>query len=182
MTAPVDTYSRKGFLYTLGFAAVVVAVSALVAFLSASEVVTCRRVSGARVDCTLARTLAGGVPVKTAILQNVLQLAVVESRERTGIGQPRRAAGPTYRLRFVAEGGDFLSVQTGFSELDSLRSRVEEMLRDRSTPRLDAVLPGSPRVHPWSIGFLVFGLALVPLWVLGYFFPALRPKQRSPRE
>ena len=175
MSGQVATYSRKGFLYTATFAAIVTAVRGLVAFLSAPEHVACSRRDGV-VGCTLTRALAGRLPVRTVEVVDLGSLRVETYREESGIGRRTTYGRESHRLRFVAASGIAFGVHAPAGELAALRDDVEELLAGTAAPGdLAATLSGTPRAHRWSLGFLAFGLSLVPLWVLGYFFPALRP-------
>jgi hypothetical protein len=174
MTQTVDTYSRQGFIMTAAFAAVTTVVGALVVYLSATERIDCRR-SDARVDCVFSRTILGSIPVLRKRVPNVTSAHMATSDHDSD-------DAPTvtvYRLRVFGDNGQYLSVQTEEREVVLVQERLTAMLRDPATDRLALALTGSPRHHTWSAIVLAFGVTLVPLWILGYFFPSLRPNQRT---
>lgn len=180
------TYSRRGFIATLSLAAVVSALSGLVAYLSSGEEVSCTRAAGS-VDCTVTQRLAGAIPLRTRVLRDVRDVTVATSRGPQGaVGRNRRPFGPDHRLVYVTVGPTTHAGARG--DAGDLRSVAERLRRlidgTGDVDTFAATVRGQATAHRWSVGFLIFGLALVPLWVLGYFFPALRPVRRlskSPR-
>ena len=176
MTSAVETYSRSGFIKTAVFAIVLTGVSGLVAVVSAPERVDCSS-AGNVVNCELTRALGGRVPVKRVVLRDVRSATIAETEEVSGIGRPRREGDTSYRLRIVAADQIAFSVHSSESELHDLRTALERLRSPRGDAELHTKLTGTPWIHPWSVAALILGIALIPLWVLGYFFPALRPNR-----
>lgn len=177
MARTVNTYSLRGFLRTLMFSLLVAGVSGVVVFLSAPETINCERMAGSGVDCTLTRSLLGRYPLKTTTFDGVRQVKIDEYKEIASISRNRRRPGTSYRLEFASAGAIGHSVHSGYGELDSVRASVEQMVADAKQQEFEATLTGSPRAHRWSLGFVAFGISVMVLWVLGYFFPVLRPRR-----
>jgi uncharacterized protein YijF (DUF1287 family) len=176
MSGPVETYSRRGFLYTAALAAVMTVAGGLVVYLSAAEIIDCDR-SGGRVDCRFTRTLAGRYPIFTKTMHNLSSVYFAEHELSAGENQQETVT--VYRLHVFGDNGDYLTVQTAEGEARAVQQRFVAMLRDVGADGFRARLSGSPRHQTWSAILLLLGVSLVPLWILGYFFPALRPRRSA---
>jgi hypothetical protein len=176
--AEIDTYSRKGFLFTLVFSAALSGATGVVAYVTAPETVTCSRTNGIRIDCSLVRTIGERVPLPPQVIADVAEIRIVQPAPPSVSSGNTRSVQAAPRLRFGAPDGEFFSVQSHGSELDAIRRGVQAMLDDRAAPDVTGVLAGTPRHHTWSSVACAVGLSIVPLWILGYLFPALRPKSR----
>lgn len=183
MAAHVDTYSRRGAVFTGAFSLVLVSVSGWILYLSAPERLSCERRADGRAGCRLERRVAG-LSVRQLDIGPVQGSAVEEATPPYRFGADRNTQNwnPVYWLLIHTDAGAVHTVQGEERSLyaDAQR-RLQEFLADPLTRDFEATFPGSPRPYPWAFGVFVLGVSLPPLWVLGWLFPALRPGPPPPR-
>ena len=177
MGKQVQTYSLRGFLATAGVAALAGTIGGTVAFSTAPEVVTCGANAG-RVNCELVRSLAGRVQLRSVTATDIDAVTIEAGDSGVVPGDPPVLNRTSYRLRLTGTESSTFSTRSDPADLENLRGQVGSLLSTRAGNTAPVILRGSPIAHMASLGFLLLGLALLPLWLLGYFFPALRPKQR----
>lgn len=179
MARTVDTYSARGFAYTALFSVAVMAISGWLLYLSAPERLTCDRTADGRVLCRLERTVAG-IAVRDRAMGRVQGAVVVSStpsEPRVG-ARPRTQQG-SHWVRYHTDAGWLEGVQTAsHHEQATLVSGLDGFLADRQATRFEAGVGGQGPVArhvPWVF---VAGASILPLWLVGYFFPATRPSRR----
>lgn len=178
MSGTVDTYSPRGFLYTLIFCTALAAVGGLVAYLSAPERLVCTRGDAGTVECRLTRLAASRVVIRDIALFDVSGVALEEPTPDSGIGKDDAGPPPLPRLRFLTADGWTFSAHGEGARLRPVLAAVTALIRGEGPDRVDADLPGTPKAHRIFVGVAVAGPVILGLWVLGLLFPALRPRVR----
>jgi hypothetical protein len=97
----VETYSPRGFLYTLIFCTALAAVGGLAAYLSAPERLRCARGPAGSVDCRLTRLAVSRVAIRDVVLSGENRVALDEPVPESGIGEDDTKSTPLPRLRFL---------------------------------------------------------------------------------
>jgi hypothetical protein len=171
----IGTYSRRGALATLTFGLVVMGVTGVLVYLAAPETLRCERNAAGQPVCTLERRVMG-LPLREQDLGVVQAAKVSESKRESSRSNTRNNYSPSFWLLIYTERGMVDTVQSrDYSASQKVQGQLQAFVTDRQAPAFDATLPGTPRTLRYAlIGFAV-GAAIPLLWVLGYFFPWMRP-------
>jgi hypothetical protein len=177
--ANVTTYSFWGFLRTLAFSLAVMVPTGVLLYLSAAEALTCRRDAAGRPDCELTRRVAG-FPVRARDLGIVNSAKRETSSEPSSFDRRRQQHMPSFWVRYFTARGWVEGVQSHVaSEHDDLVARLSTWLADPKAATFEATVGGGSTTQRYAGWGFLFGASIVPLWVVGYLFPATRPHARG---
>lgn len=166
-----DSYTSKKALGGLSFFVIVMAVGGAVAFLGASETLSCRAGPRGEPVCRAIRR-AGPLVILDRDLGILAEVRVTTETQRT-----TRRLVQRERLDYLTAAGS--SWGRSFRPEDrELQDRLRAFRDDPRAAGFDWTAPGNPRGARFGLAAFALGATITLLWLVGLVFPSLRPARR----
>jgi hypothetical protein len=164
-------YNWKGFKQCLSLTFLLAGFFGPVTWFLAPEEVSCHRHNGAA-TCTLTRKV-WNIGVYQRTIHEVTDAVVMDPPPNHHDDD----SGPVYRVHLLSRTTDLEAVGVDDREnAEHAAQAVKAFLSGSQSPLVQAELNGQPGAgRTIALYAFAFGLALVPLWLIGYFLPFTRP-------